>query len=118
MPTVNKAYNDGVCIIGRETTERTSFGSRQGAMSVDEIEQICKMHFAEQSRRMQDGEYANQMGYKLDRKISVRKPGNLKIDTECAVVIGTVLYHVSDADYTSTEIYLSLTEVRDFAGSD
>lgn len=110
--TINKAYNDGVCTVCREVRAATSFSARQGATTLDDLETVCTLAFAEASRRMQDSEYANQMGYRLDRKISCRKPGNIRIDTECAVVIGRTLYHVSDVDYSATEVYLYLTEVR------
>ncbi|MCC8063686.1 MAG: hypothetical protein LIO70_01210 [Clostridiales bacterium] len=115
--TVNKAYNDGVCTVCREVRAASSFSARMGAATLDDLEAVCKLAFAESSRRMEDSEYAQQMGYKLDRKISCRKPGNLRIDTECAVVIGRTLYHVSNVDYSSTEVYLYLTEVRELEDS-
>ncbi|MCD8152045.1 MAG: hypothetical protein LUD71_03015 [Clostridiales bacterium] len=116
--TVNKAYNDGVCMICREIADASSFSARVGAKTMDDLEEICTMAFAESSMRMEDSEVANQKGYKLDRKISIRKPGNIRVDTECSAVIGRMLYHISNTDTTKTEIYLSLTEVRELEDSD
>ena len=113
MKAVNKAYNDGICTIGREVVDSSSFSARVGATTLDDLETICIMSFAENSMRMEDNETANQKGYRLDRKISIRRPGNIRIDTECSVVIGKTLYHISNTDITKTEIYLSLTEVRE-----
>ncbi|MCD7882522.1 MAG: hypothetical protein LUI87_02270 [Lachnospiraceae bacterium] len=115
IPTkkVNKAYNDGVCTICRETKDASTFSARVGATSADDLEAICTMQFAENSVRMEDSSYAEQMGYRLDRKISIRKPGGIRIDTECSAVIGRTLYHVAKAEYTREEVYLSLTEVRE-----
>ncbi|MCD8198243.1 MAG: hypothetical protein LUE24_13945 [Lachnospiraceae bacterium] len=112
--TVNKAYNDGVVTVCRETAASSSFAARQGAESEADLETVCKLDFAENSCREQDSEYANQMGYRLDRKISARKPGNIRIDTECSALIGRTLYAVNNVEYTRTEVYLHLTEVRTF----
>lgn len=110
---VNDAFNDGVVIICREIKAASTFSARQGAITMDDLDPIVTLDFAESSKREEDSTYANQMGYRLDRKIVVRKPGNIRIDTECAAVIGLMLYHVSNTDETPDKIYLSLTEVRE-----
>lgn len=110
---VNKCYNSGVCQIGRETKSASSFSARQGATTISDVNIEANMDFAESSRRMEDSTYASQRGYQLDRKIAIRKPGNYRIDTESCVVIGRMLYHVGNVDYTDTEVYLYLTEVRE-----
>ncbi|MCD8208671.1 MAG: hypothetical protein LUD72_12090 [Bacteroidales bacterium] len=110
---VNDTFNDGVVTICREIKAASTFSARQGAVTWADLEHIVTMDFAESYKREQDSSYANQMGFRLDRKIVVRKPGNIKIDTECAAVIGTMLYHVSYTDVTPEKIYLSLTEVRE-----
>lgn len=112
--TVNKAYNDGVCIICREKAERSSFAAKRTPETAEDVEEIGALAFCEQSRRMQDSEYASQMGYKLDRKISVRRPG-YRIDTKCSVMIRNMLYHISNVDMTADELYLHLTEVGEIA---
>lgn len=117
MP-VNKSYNSGVCYVCREIAEASSFAARRSAVTWDDLEILCKMDFADNSIKMEDSEYANQMGYKLSRKISIRRPGPIRIDTECSVVIGNTLYHVSNVDYTQTENYMHLTEVGEIAGRD
>ncbi|MCD8190166.1 MAG: hypothetical protein LUD78_08135 [Clostridiales bacterium] len=110
-----KAYNDGLVVVCRETLKQSSFAARIDTAAEEDLEELYTLCFAEQSRRGQDVDYANQMGYRLDRKISTRRPPGLKIDTQCAAKIGAMLYHVSDVDITETEIYYSLTEVRELA---
>lgn len=110
-----KAYNSGVCVICREKTAPTSFAARRSPAAAAELEEVCIMAFAEQSRRAEDREYAQQMGYSLDRKISTRRPGSIRVDTQCSVQIGDTLYHVGAVDYTDTELYLQLAEVRRLA---
>lgn len=107
-----KAYNDGLVQICREKAVSSDFGARKSPTSVEDLDHLCTLAFCEQSRRGQDVEYAHQMGYQLDRKISTRRPPRLSIDTQCDAIVGDVLYHISDVDQTSTELYLSLTEVR------
>ena len=118
MATIQKAYNDGVVVLCRERERKSSFGARKSATSLEDLEDLCTLAFHEQSRRVQDVEYANQMGYQLDRKISTPRPPQLRVDTQCCAKIGSSLYHISDVDQTARELYLSLTEVRQLAGSD
>ncbi|MCD8383661.1 MAG: hypothetical protein LUC39_01700 [Clostridiales bacterium] len=110
-----KPYNDGLVTICREMANSSSFSARVSPTEEDELEELCTLCFAEQSRRGQDVEYANQMGYRLDRRISTRRPPSLQVDTQCAAKIGSTLYHVSSVDITETEIYYSLTEVGSLA---
>ena len=110
-----KTYNSGVCVICREKAAPTSFAARRSPIAATELEEICTLAFAEQSRRAEDREYAQQMGYSLDRKISTRRPGSILVDTRCSVQIGDTLYHVGSVEYTDTELYLQLTEVRRLA---
>lgn len=110
-----KAYNSGVCAICREKAAPTSFAARRSPTAVAELEEICILAFAEQSRRAEDREYAQQMGYSLDRKISTRRPGGIQVDTQCCVQIMDILYHISSVEYTDTDLYLHLTEVRRLA---
>lgn len=118
MTTVNKSYNDGVCTICREINDRSSFSARISPTTIDDLEVICKMAFADNSIRLEDADYANKISIRLDRKISVRRPGGIKIDTECSVLIGRMLYHIGYIDPTSTELYLSLTEAGELEVED
>ena len=110
-----KAYNDGLVQLCREKASASSFGARRSPERPEDLEVLCTLAYHEQSRRTQDAEYASQMGYRLDRKISTRRPPGLAVDTQCSALIGSVLYHINDVDQTSAELYLSLTEVRRFA---
>lgn len=115
MRTQMKAYNSGVCQICRETRDPSAFAARITPDSMDDLRVICTLDFSEQSCRNEDREYAQQMGYSLDRKISTRRPGTLEINTKFSAVIGKTLYHIGNVEYTPDELYLQLAEVTRFA---
>lgn len=71
---------------------------------------VCKLDFAELSKRQQDQEFAEQAGFALSLKIKTRNaPG---VDSKCKAVIGNMLYDISYMDKTRAELFLYLEEVR------
>lgn len=100
------AYNDGVVSIYREKERRSNFGAKINAMSLEDLELVGKLAFAEQSKRQQDMEFAEQMSFSLDHKIKTRYIKG--VDNKCKAVIDGYLYDVSYLDATRTELYLYL----------
>ncbi len=112
------SYNHGLLQVCRERDRRSSFSARRTPEGMEDLEVLCTLAYGERSRRVQDAEYAQRMDFRLDRKVSTRRPHGIAIDTQCSAVIGDTLYHISDLDITDTELYFYLTEVKRFAGSD
>lgn len=99
-------YNDGVVSIYRENDMRSNFSAKMNAKSIGDMKFIAKMAFAEQSKRQQDVEFAEQQGFSLSLKIKTRYVKG--IDNKCKAVIDGYLYDVSYVDATRTELYLYL----------
>jgi len=108
-------YNDGVVSIYRETDRRSNFGAKLNASSLDDLQFIAKLTYAEQSKRQQDLEYAEQQGFTLTLKIKTRFIKG--VDNKCKAVIDGFLYDVSYVDSTRTELFLYLEGV-DYVTSD
>ena len=118
MPTRTDkhCFNDGVVQVYRETDRKTDFGAKRNVHALDNMRFIAKLDFAEQSRRQQDMEFAEQMGFSLSLKIKTRFLRG--IDNKCKCVIDGMLYDVSYIDTTRTEMYFYLQEVRRLAEPD
>lgn len=108
-------YNDGVVRIYRETERRSNFGAKLNATALDDLQFIAKLSYAEQSKRQQDIEFANQQGFSLELKIKTRAIKG--VDNKCKAVIDGYLYDVSYVDATKTELYLYMQEVGSLAGT-
>lgn len=106
-------YNDGVAYIYREKGKRSNFGAQINASALDDLEFIAKLAYAEQSKRLQDIEYAEQMGFSLELKIKTRFIQG--IDNKCKVVINGYLYDIRHIDATKTEIYFYMEGVGKLA---
>lgn len=106
-------YNDGVAHFYREADRKTEFGAKQNVRRLENMTFIAKLDFCEQTRRQQDLEFAEQMGFSLSLKIRTRFVRG--IDNRCKCVIGDVLYDISYMDATRTELYFYLEEVRRLA---
>lgn len=106
-------YNDGVVRVYRETDRKTDFNAKRNVQSLDNMTFVVKLDFAEQSRRQQDVEFAEQMGFALSLKI--KTPYLANVDNKCKCVIGNTLYDISYLDKTRTEMYFYLQEVRQLA---
>ena len=109
-------YNDGVVSLYREEERRSNFAAKLNVQTLDDLVFIAKLNFAEQSKRQQDIEFADQQGFSLTLKIRTRYIKG--IDNKCKAVIGGYLYDISHVDATKTDLYLYLEGVGDLAGSD
>ena len=69
-----------------------------------------KLDYEECSKREQDLEFAEQMGFALSLKIKTRY--FKAVDNMCKAVIDGYLYDVSYVDKTRTEMWLYLEGVR------
>lgn len=108
-------YNDGVVFIYRDTDRRSNFGAKLNAKTIDDLNFIAKLSYAVQSKRQQDMEFAEQMGFSLETKIKTRFIKG--VDTKCKVVIDNYLYDVSYVDATRTELYFYLQGVGELAAT-
>lgn len=102
-------YNDGMVSIYREKDQRSNFGARISATSIRDMTFIAKLAFAEQSKRQQDIEFAEQRGFSLSMKIKTRHIRG--VDNKCKAVIDGYLYDVSYVDATRSDLYLYLEGV-------
>lgn len=106
-------YNDGVVHIYRETERRSNFGAKLNATALDDLKFIAKLSYAEQSKRQQDIEFANQQGFSLELKIKTRFIKG--VDNKCKAVINGYLYDIDYVDATKTELYLYMQGVGSLA---
>lgn len=106
-------YNDGVATVCRAKERTTEFGAKRNVTSLADLIPIVKLAFAEQSRRQQDLEFAEQQGFSLSLKIRTRLVTG--VDNKCKCVIGGYLYDVSYLDRTRAEMYLYLEGVGEIA---
>lgn len=103
-------YNDGVVTIYREKPRRTDFAAKQNVSALDDMDFIVKLAFEESSRREQDINFAEQMGFALTLKVRTRYFDG--VDNKCKAVINGYLYDVSYVDKTRSEMWLYLEGVR------
>ena len=104
------AYNDGVVHIYREKERRNDFNARKNVSLLDDMTFICKLDFAEASKREQDLQFAEQNGFSLSMKIKTRFVK--EVDNKCKAVIDGYLYDVSYIDKTRTEMFLYMEGVK------
>lgn len=103
-------YNDGVISIYREREKRTDFSAKQNVSALDDMDFVVKLSFEESSRREQDIDFAEQMGFSLSLKVRTRYLAS--VDNKCKAVIGDYLYDISYVDKSRTEMWLYLEGVR------
>lgn len=108
-------YNDGVVRIYRDTDRRSNFGAKLNVNSIDDLKFIAKLTYAEQSKRQQDVEFAQQQGFSLELKIKTRFIKG--VDNKCKAVINGYLYDIDYVDATKTELYLYMQGVGELAGA-
>ena len=112
-------YNDGVISIYREKPRRTDFAAKQNVSVLDDMDFVAKLAFSEASRREQDMDFAEQMGFSLSLKVRTRYVAG--VDNKCKAVIGNYLYDVSYVDKTRSEMWLYLEGIKEIergAGGD
>lgn len=110
-----KTYNDGVAIICRPKEKERDFRAKVNPTSIKDLEIKGKLMFSVLSARIEDMEYAEQIGKKLTLKIKTpNHPGMKKQDN---LLIEDVLYDIYHMDMSKdkTELYLYCEEVRKFA---
>lgn len=103
-------YNDGVVRIYREKERRNDFNAKKNVSLLDDMTFICKLDFAEASKREQDLQFAEQNGFSLSMKIKTRFVK--EVDNKCKAVIDGYLYDVSYIDKTRTEMFLYMEGVK------
>lgn len=103
-------YNDGVVRIYREKPKTTDFNAKKNARTLDDMDFIVKLAYEEASRREEDMEFAERIGFSLTLKIRTRAvPG---VDNTCKAVIDNYLYDVRYIDKTREEMWLYMEGVR------
>lgn len=102
-------YNDGVVYLYRDTDRRSNFGAKLNVKTIDDLQFIAKLSYAEQSKRQQDVEFANQLSFSLDLKIKTRYIKG--VDNKCKAVIDGYLYDIDYVDATKTELYLYMQQI-------
>ena len=103
-------YNDGVVSVYREKPRDTDFAAKQNVSVLDDMDFVVRLAFEESSRREQDIDFAEQIGFSLSLKVRTRYFAG--VDNKCMAVIGGYLYDVSYVDKTRTEMWLYLEGVK------
>ena len=103
-------YNDGVVSIYREKPKTTDFNAKKNARTLDDMDFIVKLAYEESSRREEDMEFAERIGFSLTLKIRTRAVPS--VDNMCKAVIGDHLYDVRYIDKTREEMWLYMEGVR------
>lgn len=98
-------YNDGVVSFYKKTTEKN-------VKTMDDLQYLSKLAFAEKTIRQEDVEFAMQQDKKITMKIVT--PDDRSMDTSRYALIGDVLYGIIhiDRDRRRSELYFYLQEVR------
>lgn len=109
-------YNDGAIYLYREKEKRNEFGAKLNTNGLEDMEFIARLSYAEQSKREQDLEYADQQGFSLELKVKTRYIKG--IDNKCKAVINGYLYDVRYVDATKSELYIYLEGVGELAAND
>ncbi len=110
-----KVYNDGVCFFANEKTEATDFNARRNGKDKTDYEIVIRLMFAEQSKREQDLEFAENLGRSLSLKI--KTPLVQDVNSNQKIIIDNTVYDIInlDVDRKNREIYFYLEEVRNLA---
>lgn len=103
-------YNDGVVSIYREKEKRSNFAAKENVSVLDDLVFVAKLDYEESSKREQDVDFAQQMGFSLSLKIRTRYLPS--VDSKCKAVIDGCLYDVSYIDKSRTEMWLFMEEIR------
>lgn len=110
MKSKHDTYNDGVVYIYREKSKRTDFSAKENVSTLKDMTFIVKLCYEEVSKRQQDIEFAEQMGFSLSLK--VKTPYFKGIDNKCKAVIDDYLYDISYIDNDKKNVWLYLEGVR------
>lgn len=82
------------------------YGSRKNVDSLEDLDFVAKLAFEECSRREQDYEFAQRVGFGLSLKLRTHAhPG---VDVSCRVRIGKTLHVIEHMDRAGSEMYLYL----------
>lgn len=106
-------YLDGFLTIYRpDMSNKSHFGAKKNITSIEGMEIIYKLAFAQSYKRLEDMEFAESNGRSLTLKVKVRLVRGIKNSDK--VVIGNTLYDIMylDEDRNKKELYLYLEEVR------
>ena len=108
--TTFSRYNDGVVSIYREKVKRSNFAAKENVSVLDDMDFIAKLDYEESSKREQDLQFAEQMGFSLSLKIRTRYLPT--VDNKCKAVINGYLYDVSYVDKNRIEMWLYMQGVK------
>lgn len=98
----------------REKDRKTDFGAKRNPRSLDHMEHVATLAFAQKSCREQDFSFAEQQGFTLSMK--VRTPAFGGIDSACKAVIGNDLFDLSHIDRSKREMFLYLSSAGELEG--
>lgn len=113
MPTKLSKFNDGVLFVYREKDIKTNFSARRNVQTLDDMDFIVKLNYEESSKRQQDLEFAEQLGFSLSLKVKTRWVSS--VASKMKAVINGYLYDIRYLDKSGREMYLYLEGVREIA---
>ena len=104
-------YNDGVVFLYKEKSKYSSFSAKENAKAVDDLELFAKLDYEQASKRQQDIEFAEQMGFSLSLKVKTRYIKG--VNNKLKAVVENHLYDVSYVDDDRKDMWLYLQGVRE-----
>lgn len=107
-------YNDGVAHIYREKEKRSTFAAKENVSALDDMDFVAKLDYEEASKREQDIDFAQQMGFSLSLKIKTRYLKS--VDNKCKAVIDGYLYDIQYVDKTRTEMWIYCEGIKSMEG--
>lgn len=113
MPLKPSRFNDGVLSVYREKEIKTDFSARRNVQTLDDMDFIVKLNYEEASKRQQDMEFAEQLGFSLSLKVKTRWVPS--VTSKMKAAINGYLYDIRYLDKSGREMYLYLEGVREIA---
>lgn len=102
-------YPDGVVKIYREKDRKTDFGAKRNSRSLDHMDHVVDLAYAQKSCREQDFAFAEQQSFTLSMKVCT--PLFDLVDSRCKAVVGNDLFDISHVDKSKREMYLYMSSV-------
>lgn len=110
----NDSYNDGILTFYAPKEKINSFGAYQNSRNRLDFDKKFSSFYKEETRRIQDYQFAEGLNHKLTLKVKIPYRNNVKSDLK--IVIDDYLYELVHFDYDNKKrnIYLYLEGVGIF----
>ena len=97
-------YNDGVIVVVKSKSKKTSFSGKINELSLKDFDEIGNFYFHEESKRQQDIEFVHSLDRVLNMKIKI--PFTKTVTSNYKVVYDNYLYDIIYTDYSKDKTSL------------